>query len=70
MVDVRSGADVMFFDAGEQGKLLFFMKISLFIDIVIRVRSLGSAIIGANGSLTILKSRKIPPDFAWDSEGF
>jgi hypothetical protein len=33
MVDVRSGADVMFFGAKEQGKLLLFMKISLFIDI-------------------------------------
>jgi hypothetical protein len=38
----------MRFDAKEQGKLLLFMKISLFIDIGIGVRDLGAASIGGN----------------------
>lgn len=51
----------MVFDDEEQGKLLLFMKISLFIGIVVRVGILGGSTIGGNGLLTILKSRKMSP---------
>jgi hypothetical protein len=46
------------------------MKISLFIDIVVRVKVLGAASIGGNGLITILKSRKIRLILPWISKAF
>ncbi len=45
MGNVRCGVDVMNFGDEEQEKLLLFMKISLFMDIGIRVRGSGAVII-------------------------